>query len=75
MAENKTRPTARSVGAFLDAVGHPVRQKDARALLALMKRVTRKSPALWGPTMVGFGSRHYRYESGREGDTHHTQQG
>jgi len=69
MAENKTKPTAQSVDAFLSSVEHLVRQRDARTLLSLMKRVTRKAPVLWGPTMVGFGSRHYRYESGREGDT------
>jgi hypothetical protein len=66
--ENKTRPTAADVDAFLDAVGNDRRREDARALCRLMRQVTGEEPVLWGPSIVGFGRYHYRYASGREGD-------
>ena len=69
MAENKTKPSDADVDAFLDAVDGEHRQADARAVLALMRDITGEEPVMWGPTMVGFGSVHYRYDSGREGDT------
>lgn len=53
--------------AYLDAIAHPVRQRDARELAALMSDVSGERPALWGP-IVGWGSYHYRYASGHEGD-------
>jgi hypothetical protein len=68
MAENATRPTDADVHAFIDAVDDPRRREEARTVLALMREVTGEDPVMWGPTMVGFGSVHYRYESGREGD-------
>ena len=68
MAEAKTRPTEVSVDAFLDAVGHPVRRSDAKAVRAMMERVTGEPAVMWGPSIVGFGSYHYRYASGHEGD-------
>lgn len=68
MAENKTQETRESVPAFLDAVEHPTRREDAKALAALMTRVTGVAPRMWGPAIVGFGQCHYQYESGREGD-------
>ena len=69
MAENKTKPTALSVTAFLEACIDEARRTDAKALAKLMQKVTGKEPAMWGPSIVGFDSYHYRYESGREGDT------
>lgn len=66
--EAVTRPTDADVAVFLDAVDHPVRRRDALTLLELMRRVTGAEPRLWGPSIVGFGSYHYRYASGREGD-------
>ncbi|GIE97191.1 DUF1801 domain-containing protein [Paractinoplanes rishiriensis] len=57
------------VPAFLDAIPDERRRAEARELADLMAEVTGESPAMWGPSIVGFGSRHYRYESGREGDT------
>lgn len=66
--ENKTVPTGASVDAFLDAVEHPGRRADAHELCKLMQRVTGVPPQMWGPAIVGFGSAHYRYDSGREGD-------
>lgn len=68
MAEIKTKPTAVSVAAFIDAVEHPVRRADARALREMMERVTGEPATMWGPTMIGFGTYHYRYASGHEAD-------
>ncbi|MGZ8281695.1 MAG: DUF1801 domain-containing protein [Allosphingosinicella sp.] len=68
MAETKTKPTAVSVDAFLDGVQHPVRRADGRAVRAMMERVTGEPAVMWGPSIVGFGSCHYRYASGHEGD-------
>lgn len=68
MAEPKTKPTRRSVKAFIDAVPDPERRKDCRTVMKLMKKVTGVSSKMWGPSLVGFGSFHYKYASGREGD-------
>ncbi len=68
MAEPKTKKTDASVEAFLDAVADPRRREDARAVLALMKRITGEEPKMWGPSIVGFGSYTYTYASGRTGD-------
>lgn len=68
MAENKTKPTDGNVAAFVDAIADPVKRADAQALVTLMQRATGRKPQLWGPSIVGFGSYHYVYESGREGD-------
>jgi len=68
MAENKTTPTDVDLDAFIDAVDSDRRREEARTVLALMREVTGEEPAMWGPSMVGFGSVHYRYDSGREGD-------
>ena len=68
MAENKTKPTQQSVAAFIDALADPVKCADARALVKLMQRLTGEKPWMWGPSIIGFGSYHYTYESGREGD-------
>ncbi|XAS67412.1 DUF1801 domain-containing protein [Micrococcaceae bacterium Sec5.7] len=69
MADNKTQPTHESVLEFLSAVDHPVRRRDGLRLLELMTEITGEEPVLWGPTMVGFGAYHYKYGSGREGDS------
>jgi hypothetical protein len=68
MAENKTKPTAINVAAFLDACTDEARRADAKALAKPMQKVTGNEPCMWGPSIVGFGSCHYTYESGREGD-------
>ena len=69
MAENKTKPTKLSVAAFIDALTDQTRRADAKALVKLMQSATGEKPKMWGPSIIGFGSYHYRYESGREGDT------
>jgi hypothetical protein len=68
MAELKTKKTAGSVTAFLTAIPDPDRRKDARALLALLRRTTGERPALWGAGLIGFGQRKLKYASGREID-------
>jgi hypothetical protein len=68
MAENKTKPTKLSVSAFIAAVADPARRADAKALVKLMENASGEKPKMWGPSIVGFGSYHYKYESGREGD-------
>ena len=65
---NKTRLTDSSVGAFIAAVENDRRKEDARAVKAMMERITGWEPKMWGPSIVGFGEYHYKYESGREGD-------
>ena len=69
MAETKTKATEKSVTAFLQAIPDERKRSDAFALVALMRKVTRTDPKMWGTAIVGFGSRHYKYASGHEGDT------
>jgi hypothetical protein len=69
MATNKTRPTKISVAAFVNGLPEPARRSEAKALIKLMKLATGQKPKMWGPSIIGFGTRHYKYESGREGDT------
>ncbi len=68
MSENKTRPTGEAVTAFIGAVEHPTRRADAQRLDAIFRAVTDWTPQMWGPSIIGYGSYHYRYDSGREGD-------
>ena len=68
MPENKTKATTLSVTAYIDALTDPTRRSDAKELIQLMQRASGERPKLWGPSIVGFGSYHYRYDSGREGD-------
>ena len=69
MTQRKTSQNEGDVNAFLDAVENPRRRADARQLLDLMQTVTGEPPKMWGPSIVGFGKYHYRYASGREGDS------
>lgn len=68
MATNKTQPTSVDPADYVASVEHPVRRADAKTLLDLMTRVTGCRPRMWGPSIIGFGRYHYRYDSGREGD-------
>ena len=68
MADNKTKPTELSVAAFIDALTDQNRRADAKALVKLMQNATGEKPKMWGPSIIGFGSYHYTYDSGREGD-------
>lgn len=68
MAENKTRKTGASVEEFLSSVENKRRREDGQRLLTMMQEITGLEPEMWGPSIIGFGDYHYRYESGREGD-------
>jgi hypothetical protein len=68
VADVTTKPTPANVAAFIDAVENPVRRADAQTVCALLERVTGESPRMWGASIIGFGSYHYRYDSGHEGD-------
>ena len=68
MADNKTRPTRASVTAFMAAIEDRKMRTDAKQVAAMMRRATGKRARMWGPSIVGYGSYHYRYASGREGD-------
>jgi hypothetical protein len=68
MAELKTKKTARSVDAFIRKVPDATKRKDSETIIAMMKRITKSKPSMWGPSIVGFGSYKYRYPDGREMD-------
>ena len=68
MAENKTVPTDSDVMEFLNNVENERRRQDSLVVLEMMREVTGEEPQMWGSSIVGFGSYHYKYESGREGD-------
>jgi hypothetical protein len=68
VADNKTKQTQISVATFIEALADETKRADAKALVKLMQSATGERPKMWGPSIVGFGSYHYRYESGREGD-------
>lgn len=67
MTENKTKATQASVGRYIASLPEN-RRSDAKTLVELMESVSRQEPKLWGKSIIGFGSYHYRYDSGREGD-------
>ena len=68
MAENKTQPTRRSVTALINGIDDKQKRADAKKIAAMMRKATGARAARWGPSIVGYGRYHYRYESGREGD-------
>ncbi len=68
MAELKTKQNNQDVTAFLEAVDDPQKRADCFTLVQLMEEITHEPPRMWGDSIVGFGSYHYRYASGREGD-------
>jgi hypothetical protein len=68
MYELKTKPTEVTVDNFLDAVPDPQRREDGRKVRAMMERISGEPAKMWGPSIVGFGRYHYRYDSGHEGD-------
>jgi hypothetical protein len=67
MAENKTQATALSVDDFIAQIENKRRREDALVLLELYKGITQEPAVMWGASIIGFGTNHYRYESGREG--------
>jgi len=68
MADLKTTVNKASVTAYLKSVDDEQKRKDCREVIALMREITGKRPKMWGSSIIGFGSYHYRYRSGREGD-------
>lgn len=68
MAELKTKPTEITVDSFLDAVPDPRRREDGKRLRAMFERITGEPAKMWGPSIIGFGSYHYKYDSGHEGE-------
>ena len=68
MAENKTKATKASVDKFINSVEDEGTRQDCKEIIKLMKSITKEDPVMWGPSIIGFGSYHYKYESGREGD-------
>ncbi len=68
MADLKTKPTRKSVEAFLGTIEDPARRRECRTIAKIMREVTGTKATMWGPSIVGFGSYHYKYASGREGD-------
>jgi hypothetical protein len=68
MTQNKTVPNNQSVEQFLNAVTDEQKRKDSFTILEIMQQITGREPQMWGSSIVGFGSQHYKYDSGREGD-------
>jgi len=68
MAANKTTENEKSVKGFIDAIKDSTKRKDCQELIAMMKKETKEKPKMWGSVIVGFGSHHYKYDSGREGE-------
>jgi hypothetical protein len=69
MAGNKTKPTEADVASYFATIKDETRRADCEALARIMTRATKERPKMWGTSIVGFGSYHYKYESGREGDS------
>jgi len=69
MSDNKTKPTAITVNSFLKKITDPQLRKDCDNIIEIMEVVSKLKPVMWGTAIIGFGTRHYVYESGREGDT------
>src|SRR5579859_6886350 len=68
MADNKTKKTSDSVDEFIEGLKDETQRKDSRALVKLMRSVSKKDPKMWGSSLIGFGDYHYKYATGREGD-------
>jgi len=69
MAEAKTKPTSASIDEYLKSRASPDQIADCKILMSMLKRVTNEQPKMWGPSIVGYGSYSYRYESGRTGES------
>lgn len=69
MAENKTKQSNASVDKFIRSIKEEATREDCHKIIELMKSVTKEEPKMWGPSIIGFGTYHYKYASGREGDS------
>jgi Domain of unknown function (DU1801) len=68
MAETKTRETDAPVQKFISSIADQQQKEDASVLVKLIQKASGLAPKMWGTAIIGFGSRHYKYDSGREGD-------
>ena len=68
MSELKTKLNNKSVLKFINSVKDEKKRRDSLAILNMMKKITKEEPKMWGDSIIGFGSCHYKYASGREGD-------
>ncbi len=68
MTENKTQATTASIDDYIAGIADELKRKDAQTLLDLLKKITGETPTMWGPSIIGFGSYHYEYDSGHIGD-------
>ncbi|REJ79016.1 MAG: DUF1801 domain-containing protein [Acidobacteria bacterium] len=68
MAELKTKPNDASVEEFINGISDETKQEDSRILVKIFSEITGDEPKMWGPSIIGFGTYHYKYASGREGD-------
>ena len=68
MSSNKTQPTKVDPKDFIASVDNETRRGDAEVLLELIEELTGERPVMWGPSLIGYGTYHYKYDSGREGD-------
>ena len=68
MAKIKTTETSKSVTAFINSLSNEIKRKDSFQIIEIMKKQTGFEPRMWGPSIVGFGNYHYKYDSGHEGD-------
>ena len=66
--KTKTTPTATTVADFIDSLDDPARREEAHRIDSIMRRVSGQKPVMWGPSIIGYGEYHYRYDSGHEGD-------
>ena len=68
MAENKTKPNEKSIDDFLNQIDDDKKREDSITILNLLQKITKEKPVMWGDSLIGFGTYHYKYASGREGD-------
>jgi hypothetical protein len=68
MADNRTKPTDQTVESFINTIEDERKRRDSQTIITMMCEATGEKPCMWGSSIVGFGSYHYKYESGREGD-------
>lgn len=69
MPEAKTKPTSANIDEYLASRANPEQISDCKALMTLLKKITKQSPKMWGPSIVGYGSYSYKYDSGRTGES------
>src|SRR5215218_1861486 len=69
MATQKTLPTQQTPDDFISKIADEITRNDCRYVMELMENITKEKATMWGPSIIGFGNYHYKYESGHEGDS------